>query len=235
MRTQPARAHTHRGTAYGLGTMVARYWAVSAGTPGIGVTRTVPGKMTSPANTPLAAEIVNVAEPLLPQITPSLRAKVSMLKGSPTSSMSRTAVTLIKHPVRGSKSAPVKIQRVALDEPSPKQVPTDRLALSQEIAKSLGRVRKMRRERPPRPARRRFHPLGGSHVPTRRPASHAAPPERTCASVHQSSSAPLWVLRRCRPREGGSGRLPPCRPFTSQRTWKTVRFASTPGIGDWTA
>jgi hypothetical protein len=27
------------------------YWAVSAGTPGIGVTRTVPGKMTSPTNT----------------------------------------------------------------------------------------------------------------------------------------------------------------------------------------
>jgi hypothetical protein len=66
-RTSPAgRALPPRSRA----AIVARYWALSPGTPGIKVTRTVPGKTTSPANTPVAAEIVNVAGPLLPQITP---------------------------------------------------------------------------------------------------------------------------------------------------------------------
>jgi hypothetical protein len=88
--------------------MLARYWALSPGTPGMSVTRTVPGRTFSPANTPVPLLIVNAAEPLLSQMTPSERARVSVLVGSLTSARLRTAVTLIKHPVAGSKSPPVK-------------------------------------------------------------------------------------------------------------------------------
>ena len=76
--------------------------------PGMRVTLTVPGKTANPANAPVAAEIVNVAEPLLSQITPSNRLSVRVLDGSSTSCTFRTAVTLIKQPETGSKSAPVK-------------------------------------------------------------------------------------------------------------------------------
>lgn len=93
---------------WGYGAIVARYWAESAGIPGISVTRTVPGRTTSPSNTPVAAEIVNVAEPLLLQIVPSKRLSVSVLDGSSASWTSRNAVTLIKQPVAGSKSPPVR-------------------------------------------------------------------------------------------------------------------------------
>jgi len=47
-----------------------RYWAISAGTPGMSVTRTFPGKTTSPANTPVPDEMANVAEPLFGNLVP---------------------------------------------------------------------------------------------------------------------------------------------------------------------
>jgi len=50
--------------------IVARYWAISAGTPGMSVTRTFPGKTTGPANTPVPDEMANVAEPLFGNLVP---------------------------------------------------------------------------------------------------------------------------------------------------------------------